>query len=423
MDILGRVKQITIATRQWIEANPELSGTILKILAVVSAITVAVGGLSLAVAGILGPIALAKFSLSTLGIKILPDLGAALTGTGGSLKEFARLIQSTKAGNLKAEWGAAKAAITGSESPLVKMWGHIKRNRGGLVQLTSAYVATGRAFSKSLSVLTLVKNNPLQFLVSGARMAGSGLMWLAASPFKAIGGAISWLGSSVLWLGRLFLMNPIGLFVTAAVAGAALIIKYWAPIKAFIGGVIAGFSAAIEPIKALFTPLQPIFTGIGNAIKWVSNLFGDLFTPVKTTSTELNNAAEMGRKFGEWLANGVNIALTPLKILIDGIKWVLDNLPKIDTSRKIDIPENFQPGAAMPWQTPAVAGLGGMITPTKPIMAGKSTVIHAPVNAPITIVAQPGQDHKAIAQEVQKQLDAAQRNANKQARSRLSDRD
>jgi len=64
-----------------------------------------------------------------------------------------------------------------------------------------------------------------------------------------------------------------------------------------------------------------------------------------------------------------------------------------------------------------------LITPTTPITAGKSTVIHAPVHAPITIVAQLGQDHKAIAQEVQKQLDAAQRKQKSQSRSRLSDRD
>ena len=77
----------------------------------------------------------------------------------------------------------------------------------------------------------------------------------------------------------------------------------------------------------------------------------------------------------------------------------------------------------MPWQTPAVAGFGGLIIPTTPITAGKSTVIHAPVHAPITIVQQPGQDSKDIAAEIKKHMEAAQRNANKQARSRLSDRD
>ena len=421
MDILGKIKQITIATRQWVEEHPQLTGNILKALAAVSAITVTVGALGLGIAAILGPIALAKFSLSTLGIKILPGLGAALVGTGGGLKEFVRLLQSTKAGGLAAEWAATKNAIAGAESPLMKMWGNIKRNRGGLYQLIDAYTATKQAFSKSLSAMAVVKNNPLQFLINGAGAAGRALWWLVSSPFKAIGAAISGLGSSVLWLGRLFLLNPVGLFVTAVIAGAMLIFKYWEPVKAFIGGVMDGFSAAIEPIKGLFTPLKPIFTWIGDAIKWVFNLFGDLLSPVKSTSAELSGAAEMGRKFGKWLANGVNIALAPLKLLIDGIKWVLDNLPKLDT--KIEVPENFKPGAAMPWMQPATAGGPNFMATMKPVTMPKQTVNSSVVNAPITVVAQPGQDKKAIAAEVQKQLDAAQRKAGKQSRNSLSDRD
>ena len=45
------------------------------------------------------------------------------------------------------------------------------------------------------------------------------------------------------------------------------------------------------------------------------------------------------------------------------------------------------------------------------------------IHAPITVTAQPGQDAKAIAAEVQKQLDAAQRSARKQSRNSLNDRD
>lgn len=430
MDILGKIKQITIATRQWVEEHPQLTGNILKALAAVSAITVTVGALGLGIAAILGPIALAKFSLSTLGIKILPGLGAALVGTGGGLRKFVRLLQSTRAGGLAAEWAATKNAIAGSESPLVKMWGQIKRNRGGLYQLIDAYVAAKQVMSKSLtgvmsgmasgmaSVMASVKNNPLQSLIKGAGSAGREMLWLASSPIRALIEAGSRLISTVLWLGRLFLLNPVGLFVTAVAVGAMLIFKYWEPVKAFIGGVIDGFSAAIEPIKSLFTPLKPIFTAIGNGLKWVFNLFGDLLSPVKSTSAELSGAAEMGRKFGEWLANGVNIALAPLKLLIDGIKWVLDNLPKMDA--KIEVPENFKPGAAMPWMQPAAAGGPNFMATMKPVTMPKQTVHSSVVHAPITVVAQPGQDEKALAAVVKKHVEEAQRSASKQARGSLS---
>lgn len=410
---------------RWSDQHPELSAGIMKTVAAASALMIGMGGLSLALAAILGPMALAKFSLSTLGIKILPDLGAALTGTGGSLKEFARLLQSTKAGGLGAEWAATKNAIAGSESPLVKMRGHIKRNRGGLYQLIDAYVATKQVMSKSLSGVmsgvASVKNNPLQSLIKGAGSAGKAFWWLASSPIRALIGAGSWLGSTVLWLGRLFLLNPVGLFVTAVAAGAMLIFKYWEPVKAFIGGVIDGFSAAIEPIKGLFTPLKPIFTAIGDALKWVFDLFSDLLTPVKSTSAELSGAAEMGRKFGEWLAEGVNIAMAPLKLLIDGIKWVLDNLPGLD--KKINIPENFKPGAAAPWMQPVTAGGPNFMATMTPVTAAKSTVVHAPVNAPITIVQQPGQNDKDLAAKVKKHVEDLQRKNSKQSLNSMNDRD
>ena len=37
----------------------------------------------------------------------------------------------------------------------------------------------------------------------------------------------------------------------------------------------------------------------------------------------------MGKAFGQFLADGINLALAPLKLLIEGIKWVLDNISKI----------------------------------------------------------------------------------------------
>lgn len=237
MDILGRVKQITIATRQWIEEHPRLAGAMLKALAVVSAITVGIGGLSLAVAAILGPLALNKLIFSTLGIKVLPVLWKALKYGGGVF----------------------------------------------------------------------------------------------------------------MWLGRIAMANPIGLLVTALGGAAYLIWDNW------------------EWLKGKFTALIQYFEGY---ITRVKNLF-----------TDMGEGAE---------AHAQKMALNPA--LASG--YMTGNYgPVISTN-------NY-----------------------KPITMPKPTVNSSVVHAPITIVAQPGQDHKAIAKEVQKQLDAAQRNASKQARSRLSDRD
>lgn len=222
---------------KWSEKHPALSAGIMKTVAAVSALMIGLGGLSLGLAAILGPLALNKLIFSTLGINVLPVLWKALQYGGGVF----------------------------------------------------------------------------------------------------------------MWLGRIAMANPIGLLVTALGGAAYLIWDNW------------------EWLKGKFTALIQYFEGY---ITRVKNLF-----------TDMGEGAE---------AHAQKMALNPA--LASG--YMTGNYgPVISTN-------NY-----------------------KPITMPKPTVNSSVVHAPITVNAQPGQDAKAIAKEVQKQLDAAQRNANKQARSRLSDRD
>lgn len=69
MDIIGYIKETVKTVRNWVEANPALANTLVKVAAVVSVITIALGALSLAVAAILGPIAIMRLTFGILGIK------------------------------------------------------------------------------------------------------------------------------------------------------------------------------------------------------------------------------------------------------------------------------------------------------------------------------------------------------------------
>ncbi|MFM5560103.1 phage tail tape measure protein [Aeromonas rivipollensis] len=60
----------------WAKKNPELSNTLMKIGAIVSVVTLAFGGLSLAVAALLGPMAIMKLTLGVLGVTFGGMLGA-----------------------------------------------------------------------------------------------------------------------------------------------------------------------------------------------------------------------------------------------------------------------------------------------------------------------------------------------------------
>lgn len=81
MDILYTVKSVTGALRRWVEANPELTGTLMKAAAVVAAVTVGLGTLAVVLAAVLGPLAVIRLGFSVLGIKTLPSVTAAVTRT------------------------------------------------------------------------------------------------------------------------------------------------------------------------------------------------------------------------------------------------------------------------------------------------------------------------------------------------------
>ncbi|QVV61135.1 phage tail tape measure protein, partial [Leclercia sp. Colony189] len=119
---------------------------------------------------------------------------------------------------------------------------------------------------------------------------------------------------------------PVGL-VVAALTGVALVIwKYWQPIGAFLGGVVEGFRAAAAPISAAFEPVRPLFQWIGDKVQALWGWFRDLLMPVKSTAEELNNAAAMGKRFGEALAEGLSMVMQPLESLKSGVMWLLEKL-------------------------------------------------------------------------------------------------
>ncbi|HEJ0095029.1 TPA: phage tail tape measure protein [Citrobacter freundii] len=445
MDIMGMVKGVTGALRRWVEQNPVLAGTLMKVAAATAAITVGLGALAVAVAAVLGPIAVMRFSLSVLVVKTLPSVAAAVTRTGGALSWLA---------------GAPLAVFRAGMSGL--------RNVIGMVM------------------------NPLAALRGGLTAAGGVLRFLVSGPLALLRGAL--FGFSGL-LGAL--LSPIGL-VVAALAGVALVVwKYWQPISAFLGGVVEGFKAAAAPISAAFEPLSPVFQWIGDRVQALWGWFNDLLTPVKSTSEELNSAAAMGRRFGEALAEGLNMVMHPLESLKSGVSWLLEKLgivskeaakaklpaqvtqqqsATVNSDGKVVLPPGGFPAYAGMYDTggiiprgqfgivgengpeivngPAnvtsrrrtaalasvVAGVMGVAaTPaeaaplhpfslparayqTQPVKADSPpSVIRYEINAPIHIVAQPGQSAQDIAREVARQLDERERRARAKARSNFSD--
>ncbi|WP_371739923.1 tape measure protein [Mannheimia sp. ZY171111] len=125
------------------------------------------------------------------------------------------------------------------------------------------------------------------------------------------------------------IFSPIGLAITTiTIAGTALYAN-WERIKAFFSGFFEGFSTAAEPIKQAFAPISPLFDAIASAVSGVFNWIKQLLSPTQESATTLETAASWGKKFGEWTAAALNLALAPLSALIDGVSWLINNISNI----------------------------------------------------------------------------------------------
>ncbi len=331
MDIMDYVKSVTGGLRRWIETNPELAGTLMKVAAATAAITLALGTLAVAVAAVLGPIAVIRFGLSMLGVKTLPSVFTAVTRTGSALSWLANAPLSVLRRGM--------ASAGGGASLLTAPLNALRRSAGvagnALKTLAGAPLNLLRAGMAGIRNVVGMVMNPLAALRGGLSAAGGVLRFLVSGPLALL--RVALYGISGL-LGAL--LSPIGL-VVAALAGVALVVwKYWKPISAFLGGVVEGFKAAAAPISEAFEPLRPVFEWIGDKVRALWGWFSDLLTPVKSTAAELNNAASMGRRFGEALAEGLNMVMHPLDSLKSGVSWLLEKLNIVSKeAAKAKLPE------------------------------------------------------------------------------------
>lgn len=330
-DLTKSIGGVLHGVAEFLKAHPQVSKAIVIIGAAVAGATVLFGGLMFAVVGLLAPITLLRFQLSMLGLKSLPSLTAAVSRTGSALSWLAGAPLSLLRRGMASSGGSAGLL----SAPL----NSLRRSAGlagnALKAVAGAPLAMLRAGMSGISNVIGMVMNPLATLRGGLSAAGGVLRFLVSGPLALL--RVALYGISGL-LGAL--LSPIGL-VVAALAGVALVVwKYWQPISAFLGGVVEGFKAAAAPISAAFEPLRPVFQWIGDKVQALWGGVTDLLTPVKSTSEELNSAAAMGRRFGEALAEGLNMVMHPLESLKLGVSWLLEKLGIVSKeAAKAKLPE------------------------------------------------------------------------------------
>ncbi|MCF6219660.1 MAG: phage tail tape measure protein, partial [Robiginitomaculum sp.] len=174
----------------------------------------------------------------------------------------------------------------------------------GAVTIAMAAMMGPFAMLKFAKTTMIFKTGLLSKAMSGL---GFALKWVARS-------ALPFLIAGMKVLARVFLLNPIGLAITAIAVGAFLIIKYWKPITGWFGRMF-------KKLKTMFafTPLGLLMRGFGAAFKWLVKL-------IKTPGTAAQKTWAAMKTIFAWsplglLTRGIGKAIKLLAGLFKGVKF------------------------------------------------------------------------------------------------------
>ncbi|MBB0577597.1 phage tail tape measure protein [Escherichia coli] len=183
-------------------------------------------------------------------------------------------------------------------------------------------------------------------------------------------GSVSLLGGAI---GALF--SPVGLIVAALAGAAVLIWKYWDPIRAFFAGVFSGIMERLNPLRETFERFGPVFDAIGSGISQVFNWFKSLLSPMESSKETLDKCTSAGEIFGNALGGALQLVLTPAKMLLDTLAWILEKLGVLpdEAERARKKIEDAQRAAILQDKVALLQGDLAKINPPKPVENGNGT--------------------------------------------------
>ncbi|MGS2691599.1 phage tail tape measure protein [Citrobacter braakii] len=398
MDIMSMVKGVTGALRRWVEQNPVLAGTLMKVAAATAAITVGLGTLAVAVAAVLGPIAVIRFALSMLAVKALPSTAAAATRTGGVLRllvsgplavlRVALFSVGSLLGALLSPIGLVVAALAGVAMVVWKYWQPISAFLGGVVE--------------------------------GFKAAAAPIL----SAFTPLMPIFQWVGDKVreLWGWFTDLLTPVK--STAAELQSA------ASMGRLFGEMVAeGLNMALHPLESLKSGVIWLLDKLGLVNKEAASAR----LPNQTPATVGGNGSVIlppggFPAYAGMYDTGGNIPRGQFGIVGENGPEIINGPVNVTSRRRTAALASVVAGmmgvAAVPVDA---APLHPFSLPVKAgaAMMGQSAsvqpVIRVDAPTQIIIQAQPGQNAQDIAREVARQLDERDRRIRAKARSNYSD--
>lgn len=212
----------------------------------------------------------------------------------------------------------------------------------GLIAIATSLIVIGGALAVfSPLILGMLSLRLIMASFTGTTALVTRAFSLLPTVFNIAKFAIFGLGRIFLFVSRLFLMNPIGLAITALAVAAYLIYKNWEPIKGFFTGIWntikTAFNGGIKGVSALIINWSPIglfYAAFAKVMSW----FG-IELPSKFTG------------FGGMIING----------LINGIKAGFEKLKGLWASINAYMPSFMQKSMDIHSPSRVMAGLGGHI--------------------------------------------------------------
>lgn len=270
-------------------------------------------------------------------------------------------------------------------------------------------------------------------------------------------GTLSKFGTVLSWLGRVimpllttglrslaiaFVSNPIGLIITAVIAAialvAALIYKYWQPLKAFFIGVWDGLRSAIEPVIQSLKPLIKLLAPVGHLIRWIAegvseavSWFFNLFTPVEMAAEELESFKTTGQKVGEVIGKVFAAILKPITLVADAVGWLGETWnslfneepsASVELSKNISHKVNQMVDPAKQTAAAAVVSTAMNMTPVAatPLQASPTMIENKP-NYHIQLHATASMDEQQLITRLKEELDRRDREHAARIRAQLHD--
>lgn len=317
--------------------------------------------------------------------------------------------------------------------------------------LEPTFIAIAKAITPVIDgITTFVQQNPKvvgAIVVALASLTAFKVGWLALrlaivavkTPFLAASGMFARLQSAlplarmsfarflpvIRQIGFALVRTPWGAVAAVAIAAGVAIYKYWDRISAFFKGFWMGLKEGLAPVITGFTDLyksmtwlHPIIDAIGSAIGKVYDWFVKILSPTKATDEQLKAATNSGKSFGLAVGQAISMILMPLNTLLNGLKWIRDNIAGIISSvgsladgamvkvgNAIDATKRFFGGGDAPANLPAQAPR--MVPPVPPMRGANSSSFASTSNNTFNITAAPGMDTNQLANDIMSKINKA----------------